>query len=188
MTGATLPGSSDSFDAVDSVASPRRPSHSTPLQSPISKSGNDGAQVDALLRALEHERAAGEQAATRLDELIAERDQLQEKVRVQERDLDEYKQLADEYRHVKDECDELRTRDTQAKRAIAERDALQLRLQENTDLKREYRVLKQKNDEYMKAAIDLDDERRKCAALMQQLDAQRRQAHDAKQECDRAVR
>jgi hypothetical protein len=63
---------------------------------------------------------------------------------------EDLKEFAKEFRRAKDENDELKVKERQWKKDTANLETYKRKIDEQTDLKRENRILDEKNKEYMK--------------------------------------
>jgi hypothetical protein len=91
------------------------------------------------------------------DVLVEENEQLKHRVHQQSVEIDELTTIKDKYRLCKDENDEYRSKIGEAQKAIAAMEVYKRKLDEQTDLKRELRILETKNSTYMQSAIELEE-------------------------------
>ncbi|XP_066996837.1 protein Hook homolog 3 [Anabrus simplex] len=111
------------------------------------------------------------------------RDDYRVKMEIQEKELldlqskmEDLQKMADEAQHLKDEVDILReTADTVGKYE-ATIESYKKRLEEFGDLRRQVKILEEKNTDYVQQNMELEEELKKSGALKSQLESYKKQA------------
>nr|XP_006824324.1 PREDICTED: protein Hook homolog 3-like [Saccoglossus kowalevskii] len=117
--------------------------------------------------------------------LEAQREDFRIKAEVQEKEIIELAQkneelatLADEARTLNDELDILRHTSDKVSKYEATIESYKKKLEELSDLKRQLKLLEEKNTVYMQTNIDLEDELKKSGSYRSQVDMYKRQLHE----------
>ncbi|XP_051511254.1 protein Hook homolog 1-like isoform X1 [Myxocyprinus asiaticus] len=98
-------------------------------------------------------------------------------VEIQHRN-DELTSLAEESRSLKDELDILRSSSDRAVKLEASVETYRKKLEDLSDLRRQVKVLEEKNMSYMQNTVSLEDELRKANAARAQLETYKRQVQE----------
>lgn len=116
------------------------------------------------------------------------RDDYRMKVEMQEKELlelqaklEEVQKMADEARHLKDEVDVLRETADKAVKYEATIASYKKRLEEYGDLKRQVKILEDKNSDYMQQNMELEEELKKSGTWRPQLELYKKQISELHQ-------
>ncbi|XP_071485069.1 protein Hook homolog 3-like [Diadema antillarum] len=91
---------------------------------------------------------------------------------------EELQSLAEEARSLKDEMDILRHTSDKVNKYESTIDSLKKKLEDLGDLKRQVKILEDKNTMYMQNTMELEEELKKANALKSQLESYKRQVHE----------
>ncbi|XP_070564437.1 protein Hook homolog 3-like isoform X1 [Ptychodera flava] len=117
--------------------------------------------------------------------LESQREDFRIKAEVQEKELIELSQkneelstLAEEARALNDELDILRHTSDKVAKYEATLESYKKKLEELSDLKRQLKILEEKNTSYMQTNMDLEEEVKKSGALRSQIENYKKQVHE----------
>uniref|UniRef100_A0A8C2CAT2 Hook microtubule tethering protein 2 n=1 Tax=Cyprinus carpio TaxID=7962 RepID=A0A8C2CAT2_CYPCA len=126
-----------------------------------------------------------EQLQEENDRLESSRDDLRVRADVLEREVtdlqlrnEELTSLAQEAQSLKDEMDILRHSSDRVSRLEAMVETYKRKLEDLGDLRRQVRLLEERNHVYMQRTCELEEELRRANAIRSQLDTYKRQAHE----------
>lgn len=126
-----------------------------------------------------------EQLQEENDRLESSRDDVQLRADVLQREVadlqlmnEELTSLAQEAQSLKDEMDVLRHSSDRVSRLEAMVDTYKRKLEDLGDLRRQVRLLEERNHMYMQRTCELEEELRRANAVRTQLDTYKRQAHE----------
>ncbi|XP_041475501.1 protein Hook homolog 3-like isoform X2 [Lytechinus variegatus] len=136
-------------------------------------------------RRYQHLQVTVEQLQEEMFRMESTRDDYRIKVDMLERENmelvhknDELQTLAEEARSLKDEMDILRHTSDKVSKYEATIDTLKKKLEDLGDLKRQVKILEDKNTMYMQNTMELEEELKKANALKSQLETYKRQVHE----------
>lgn len=126
-----------------------------------------------------------EQLQEEVFRIEAARDDFRIKVELQEKEMsdlhaknDELSSLAEEARSLKDELDILKHTSDKVTKYETTIETYKKKLEEMSDLRRQVKLLEEKNTNYMEASMELEEEVRKANSLKSQLEMYKRQVQE----------
>ncbi|XP_049781741.1 protein Hook homolog 3-like [Schistocerca cancellata] len=142
------------------------------LEGPMAASGHKCKELRKQVDALKEE----------IFKLETSRDDFRAKVELQEKEhlemqakIEDLQKMADEAQHLKDEVDILRETADMVGKYEATIESYKKRLEEVGDLRRQIKILEEKNTDYMQQNMELEEELRKSGTLKQQLEMYKKQ-------------
>uniref|UniRef100_A0A1A8FSA8 Hook homolog 2 n=2 Tax=Nothobranchius korthausae TaxID=1143690 RepID=A0A1A8FSA8_9TELE len=112
------------------------------------------------------------------DDLRAQAELLEREVRDLQHRVEELTSLAHEAQALKDEMDILRHSSDRVNQLEALVETYKRKLEDLGDLRRQVRLLEERNTVYMQRTCELEEELRRANAIRSQLDSYKRQAHE----------
>ncbi|XP_037087651.1 protein Hook homolog 3-like [Pollicipes pollicipes] len=146
---------------------------------PDASTGGEGPEQRQRYKQLREKLAAADEEIYKLE---ATREELRSRCDVVEKDLretqtknEELQRMADETRRLRDELEILRDLASKVPQYEAKLDTYQKRLQEMGDLRRQIKLLEEKNTDYMQQNMELEEELKKSGSYRPQLDLYKKQ-------------
>ncbi|XP_023691929.2 protein Hook homolog 2-like isoform X1 [Paramormyrops kingsleyae] len=153
-------------------------SHSAPLYGPDEPNSVSGRKVLLLQSQMEQLREENFRLESSREEMRARGDLLERELQDLQRRSEELARLAQEAQSLKDEMDVLRHSSDRAGRLEALVESYRRKLEDLGDLRRQVRLLEERNAAYMRRTCELEEEQRRSGAVRGQLDACRLQVQE----------
>ncbi|XP_033124508.1 protein Hook homolog 3-like isoform X2 [Anneissia japonica] len=145
------------------------------LDDPSSVAGRKFHQLQQQVEQLQEENFRVEGIK---DDFRIKAEMLDKEVSELTRKNDELTVIAEEAQHMKDEMDILRHSTAKLAKYEASIDTYKKKLEDLADLRKQIKLLEEKNTSYMKNTIDLEEELKKANALKTQLETYKRQTQE----------
>ncbi|XP_048846927.1 protein Hook homolog 2-like [Brienomyrus brachyistius] len=153
-------------------------SHSAPLYGPDEPNSVSGRKLLLLQSQMEQLREENFRLENSREEMRARGDLLERELQDVQRRNEELARLAQEAQSLKDEMDVLRHSSDRAGRLEALVESYRRKLEDLGDLRRQVRLLEERNAAYMRRTCELEEEQRRSGAVRGQLDACRLQVQE----------
>uniref|UniRef100_A0A8C6KE60 Hook microtubule tethering protein 2 n=1 Tax=Nothobranchius furzeri TaxID=105023 RepID=A0A8C6KE60_NOTFU len=148
------------------------------LSDPLDPPTITGKKLLLLQSQLEQLQEENDRLESSRDDLRAQAELLEREVRDLQHRMEELTSLAHEAQALKDEMDILRHSSDRVNQLEALVETYKRKLEDLGDLRRQVRLLEERNTVYMQRTCELEEELRRANAIRSQLDSYKRQAHE----------